>query len=73
MCLAQRPPRSDTGEAEPAAPRSRVKHSTTESLPSLKYSVVGVMESLRIYNHKNEYFHYFDENIYIGAQTVYSY
>ena len=34
MCLAQRPQRSDAGEAQPAAPRSRVKHSTIEPLRS---------------------------------------
>ena len=33
MCLAQGPQRSDAGEV--AAPRSRVKHSTTEPLRSL--------------------------------------
>ena len=35
MCLAQGPQHSDAGEAEFAAPRSRVKHSTTEPLRSL--------------------------------------
>ena len=35
MCLAQGPQRSDAGEDEPAAPQSRVKHSTTEPLRSL--------------------------------------
>ena len=40
MCLAQGQQRSDAGEAlevrlEPTAPRSRVKHSTTEPLRSL--------------------------------------
>ena len=32
MCLAQEPQRSDAGRLEPAAPRSRVKHSTTETM-----------------------------------------
>ena len=35
MCLAQGPQRSDAGEARIRAPRSRVKHSTTEPLHSL--------------------------------------
>ena len=34
MCLAQGPQSSDAGEAQPAALRSRVKHSTTEPLRS---------------------------------------
>ena len=34
MCLAQGPQRSDAGLLESATPRSRVKHSTTESLRS---------------------------------------
>ena len=29
MCLAQEPQRNEASEAKPAAPRSRVKHSTT--------------------------------------------
>ena len=36
MCLAQGPQRSDTGEARPAAPRSRVEHSTT-ALPEVRF------------------------------------
>ena len=35
MCLAQGPQRSEAGEVEPVALRSRVKHSTTEPLRSL--------------------------------------
>ena len=35
MCLAQGPQRSDAGEARTRGPRSRVKHSTTETLRSL--------------------------------------
>ena len=35
MCLAQRPQRSDVVRLKPGAPRSRVKHFTTEPLPSL--------------------------------------
>ena len=34
MCFAQGPQRSDTGEARTCGPRSQVKHSTTEPLPS---------------------------------------
>ena len=34
MLLAPGPQCSDAGELEPAAPRSRVKHSTTEQLSS---------------------------------------
>ena len=34
---------------EPAAPRSRVKHSTTEPLPSL-YSVINIFDVLCYYN-----------------------
>ena len=39
MCLAQGPQRSDAGEARTRCPWSRVKHSTTEPLPSLRGSV----------------------------------
>ena len=35
MCLAQRPQCSNAVRLKPAAPRSRVKHSTTEPLRSL--------------------------------------
>ena len=35
MCLAQGPQHNDAVWLEPAAPRSRVKHSTTEPLRSL--------------------------------------
>ena len=41
MCLAQGPPRSDTGETRPAASQSRVKLSTTEPLRSLQRLCVG--------------------------------
>ena len=34
MCLAQGPQRSDAVRLEPATPRSRVEHSTTEPLRS---------------------------------------
>ena len=36
MCLTQGPQRSDAGEAQTLALRSRVKHSTTEPLRSLR-------------------------------------
>ena len=39
MCLAQGPQHSDAGEAQPAVPQSRVKHSTTELLRSQRYLV----------------------------------
>ena len=39
MCLAQGPQRSDAGEARTRGPRSRVKHSTTEPLRSLRLVV----------------------------------
>ena len=43
MCLAQGPQCSDASEAQPAAPRSRVKHSTTEPLRSLVIVVIFVV------------------------------
>ena len=42
MCLAQGPQRSDAGEARTRAPRSRVKHSTTEPLRSLIHKQVAI-------------------------------
>ena len=36
MCLAKGPQRSEAGEVEPTAPQSRVKHSYTEPLCSLR-------------------------------------
>ena len=59
--------KTTTGEAEPATPHNLEASTLPLSnwAPSNFHSVVGVMESLslRIFNHKNEYFHYFDENI----------
>ena len=43
MCLAKGPQRSDASRLEPAAPRSRVKHSTTEPLRSLVIVVILVV------------------------------
>ena len=49
MCLAQGPQRSDAGEARTAAPRSRVKHSTTELLRSQSLIVLICMgKNIRI-------------------------
>ena len=44
MCLAQGPQRSDARGLLPAAPRSQVKHSTTEVPPILK--TLGQFENL---------------------------
>ena len=49
MCLAQGQQHSDTGEAQLAAPRSQVKHSTTEPLRSLTKSDSEVMFCLQSY------------------------
>ena len=47
MCLAQGPQRSDAGGAEPAAPRSRVKLSTTALLDIVELEhTLGVAVSL---------------------------
>ena len=43
MCLAQGPQHSDADEARTWAPRSRVKHSTTEPLRSLVIVVILVV------------------------------
>ena len=43
MCLAQVPQRSDASEARTCGPWSRVKHSTTEPLPSLVTVVILVV------------------------------
>ena len=42
MCLAQGPQRSDAGEAQTRAPRSRVKHSITEPLRSQGAKEMGL-------------------------------
>ena len=41
MCLAQGHNTKTLVRLEPAAPRSRVKHSTTEQLRSLQYVAAG--------------------------------
>ena len=50
MCLAQGPQRSDAGEARTAALRSRVKHSTTEPLHSLKLQFYTLIRKFYNYN-----------------------
>ena len=45
MCLAKGPQRSEAVEAQPAAPRSRVKHSTTEPLCSLCDKIINSFEN----------------------------
>ena len=48
MCLAQGLQRSDAGVAQPAAPRSRVMHSTTEPLRSHLALAAILLKSLGI-------------------------
>ena len=48
MCVAQEPQRSFAGEDEPTAPRSQVKHSTTEPLQSLVRVRLGLCFKVKI-------------------------
>ena len=48
MCLAQGPQHIDAIRLEPAAPRSQVKHSTTEPLNSHKAVYLKLVEILLI-------------------------
>ena len=48
MCLAQGPLRSDAREARTRAPRSLVKHSTTEPLRSLQPNGMFVLYRIHV-------------------------
>ena len=56
MCLSQGPQRSDAVRLEPAAPLSRVKHSTTEPLCSL-YQSLCVFSQMKDTKHIRRDFH----------------
>ena len=51
MRLAQRPQRSEAGEARTGPPRSRVKHSTTETLCSQKVTLLKIRRAAIFYSH----------------------
>ena len=54
MCLAQGPRRSDAGEAQPVAPRSGIKHSTTEPRRSPCHAKEQTLINLKCtLNHQN--------------------
>ena len=53
MSLAQGPQLSDAGEAQPAASRSRVKHSTTEPLRSIYCNQCIHTDQIRHVLHKS--------------------
>ena len=48
MCLAQGPQHKEAGEAELAAPRSRVKHSITEPLGFHEFNVLHIYLNLNL-------------------------
>ena len=72
MCLAQGPQRSDACEARTAAPRSRVKHSTTEPLRSQKITYILDKKTYHVLAsfppRSSEHFAHYPPFLYLRAQ-----